>query len=98
MNKKTNSVIFMVVATLVNVLLLVLYFTLGIVLMALFAQLFPESGLLPILMLIVFILAIALSFLTYSKLVKWAVAKFSLEDKMDPIFSSRRNRNRSRLD
>lgn len=98
MNKKTNSVIFMVVATLVNVLLLVLYFTLGIVLMALFAQLFPESGLLPILMLIVFILAIALSFLTYSKLVKWAVAKFSLEDKMDPIFSSRRNRNRSRMD
>ena len=98
MNKKTNSVIFMVVATLVNVLLLVLYFTLGIVLMALFAQLFPESGLLPILMLIVFILAIALSFLTYSKLVKWAVAKFSLEDKMDPIFSSRRNKNRSRMD
>ena len=98
MNKKTNSVIFMVVATLVNVLLLVLYFTLGIVLMALFAQLFPESGLLPILMLIVFILAIALSFLTYSKLVKWAVAKFSLEDKMDPIFSSRRNRNRSCMD
>ena len=89
----------MVVATLVNVLLLVLYFTLGIVLMALFAQLFPESGLLlPILMLIVFILAIALSFLTYSKLVKWAVAKFSLEDKMDPIFSSRRNRNRSCMD
>lgn len=88
----------MVVATLVNVLLLVLYFTLGIVLMALFAQLFPESGLLPILMLIVFILAIAFSFLTYSKLVKWAVAKFSLEDKMDPIFSSRRNRNRSRMD
>lgn len=88
----------MVVATLVNVLLLVLYFTLGIVLMALFAQLFPESGLLPILMLIVFILAIALSFLTYSKLVKWAVVKFSLEDKMDPIFSSRRNRNRSRMD
>ena len=77
MNKKTNSVIFMVVATLVK---------------------FPESGLLPILMLLVFILAIALSFLTYSKLVKWAVAKFSLEEKMDPIFSSRRNKNRSRMD
>ena len=98
MNKKTNSVIFMVVATLVNVLLLVLYFALGIVLMVLFAQFFPESGLLPILMLLVFILAIALSFLTYSKLVKWAVAKFSLEEKMDPIFSSRRNKNRSRMD
>lgn len=88
----------MVVATLVNVLLLVLYFALGIVLTALFAQFFPESGLLPILMLLVFILAIALSFLTYSKLVKWAVAKFSLEEKMDPIFSSRRNKNRSRMD
>lgn len=88
----------MVVATLVNVLLLVLYFTLGIILMALFAHFFPSSALLPILMLLVFIMAVALSFLTYSKLMKWAVAKFSLEEKMDPVFSSRRNRNRSRMD
>ena len=47
---------------------------------------------------IVFIGAIALSFMLYSRLVKWAMKKFDLEDRMDPIFSSKRNSSRSRMD
>ena len=52
----------------------------------------------PALILIVFIGAIALSFMLYSRLVKWAMKKFDLEDRMDPIFSSKRNSRRNRLD
>ncbi len=97
MSKKTNSVIFMVVATLVNILLLIVYFIIGFVLVGLFASYFPESPLVPVIIMVMFIACIALSFLTYSKLVKWATEKFGLEDKMDPIFTPKRNR-RNRMD
>ena len=45
-----------------------------------------------------FVGAIVLSFFVYSRLVKWATKKFDLEEKMDPLFSSRRNRSRDRMD
>ena len=47
-------------------------------------------GLVPALMILVFLAAIVLGFFAYSKLVKWAIDRFNLEEKMDPIFSSGR--------
>ena len=98
MSKKSNTLVFMIVATIVNIVLLGLFFIIGLTILNIIASYFPSSGLIPALMLIVFVLAIALSFIVYSKLVKWAMAKFSLEDKMDPLLSSKRNRSRNRME
>ena len=46
-------------------------------------------------MLAVFVLSIVLSMLVYSKLVKWVTAKYGLEDKLAPLFSSGKNRRKS---
>ena len=97
MSKKTNSLIFMLVATLVNVAILLVYFVVGILLLNFLSAAFPESALIPAMIILVFLAVIVLSFMTYSKLVKWVNKRFNLEDKMDPLFSSRKGR-RDRMD
>lgn len=98
MSKKSNSIVFMLVATVVNILLLIVFFILGFLLLNWIASTFPAAeSMLSVLMLVVFILAIVLSFIVYSKLVKWANNKFNLEDKLDPLFVSKKNR-RGRTD
>lgn len=97
MNKKGKTVVFMIVATLVNLLLLVIFFfLLFLLLFALLPTLVPAvmeiqamSFILPLLW---FVGSIVLSFLVYSKLIKWVSAKYNLEDKLDPIFTPKRNR------
>ncbi len=97
LNKKGKTVVFMIIATLLNLVLLAVFFLL------LFAFLF---GLLPTLVPAVmeipamsFVLpllwfggAIFLSFLVYSRLIRWATVKFDLENKLDPIFTPKKNR------
>lgn len=92
MSKKTNSLVFMLVATLLNLVLLVIFFIIGMVLISLFANAYPDSSMIPVLMVVVFLAAIAGSFLIYSKIVKWANKKYSLEDKLDPIFGGKNRR------
>ena len=44
----------------------------------------------PLLIGLVFLGSIVLSFLVYSKLVKFVVNKYKLEDKMDPLFGGKK--------
>ena len=98
MNKKTNSLIFMLVATAVNILLLCVFFILGLIVLNLIAAVLPDdSSIIAILMVVMFVGVIVLSFFVYSKLAKWVIKKFDLEEKLDPIFSNKNNR-RNRLD
>jgi hypothetical protein len=82
----------MLVATLVNLLLLVVFFIIGFVLISLYLNANPESTLAPLLIGLVFLGSILLSFLVYSKLVKFVVNKFDLESKMDPLFGGSRKK------
>lgn len=98
MSKKSNSVVFMLVATLVNLLLMVIFFIIGFVVIGLLISSFPSlEESIPILTLAVFVVAIFGSFLVYNKLVKWATERFKLEEKLDPLFTPKRNR-RNKLD
>ncbi len=85
MSKKTNSLLFILAATVLNLVLLILLFIIGFIILSLL-PLQENQNLLMGGIAVVFILAIVLSFLIYSKIVKWAIAKFNLEDKMDPLF------------
>lgn len=95
MNKKTNSIIFMAVATVVNLVLMFVLIILGIVLVSLI-PFGDNTSLYSICIFIVFFGAIFLSFKIYSKLVEWATVKFSLEEKLDPIFTPKKNRKDKR--
>lgn len=94
MGKKANTLLFMVIATVLNVVLLGAFMLLGIFLVGKLNQWFPslsESAMAPpLLLLAVFIISTVLAFFIYNKIVKWANKKFHLEDKLYPFFSPRR--------
>ena len=54
MSKKTNSLIFMVIATIVNVVILLVFCVVGLLLLNALAGAFPESPLIPALIILVF--------------------------------------------
>ncbi len=95
MSKKTNSLVFMLLATVVNLILMVVLFIVGFVIIGILLTKYPalESAMF-VLTLLVFVFAIFGSFFIYSRVVKWATNKFSLEDKLDPIFTPKRNRRK----
>ena len=95
MRKKTNSLIFMAVATLVNLVLLFVTLVAGIVILSLL-PISDSPNAYAIGIFVVFLLGIVISFTIYSKLVKWATVKFNLEDKLDPLLTPKRNRRDKR--
>ena len=72
-------------------MLLLFFIILGFVLVSILLDRVPSiAEAAGILTLLVFILALALSFIVYSRLVKWAAKKFSLEENLYPIFMSKK--------
>ena len=86
----------MLIATVVNLLLLMIFFILGFVILNLVISAMPDNAaVVQIGVVVVFIAAIGLSFVVYTKLVNFITKKFSLEEKLDPLFvrkGSRRQR------
>ena len=98
MSKKGNSVAFMIIMTLVNLLLLFVCFVVfGVIIMFIMSKipaLQEAGGISMLFVLLWFGLSIGGSFLIYSKLVKWAIAKFDLENKLDPLFTPKKSRKK----
>jgi hypothetical protein len=90
MSKKTNTLLFILGATFFNIIITVVCFTVLLVLYARFmAPLLPEAGRswgFPV----IFIAAIALSFVIYRVVLKQIMKKIAVEKYFDPIFGSRR--------
>ena len=87
MSKKTNSLIFMLLATLLNLVLLIVFFILGFVILNLVISAMPENvAVVQIGVVLVFVFAISLSFFVYSRIVNLLTKKFNLEEKLDPLF------------
>ena len=83
----------MLVATVLNLVLLMIFFIVGFVVLNLVINKFPSiDSAIPVLTILVFVVSIFGSFFVYSRIVKWATAKFNLEDKLDPLFTPKRNR------
>ena len=89
MNKKTNTVIFILVATVFNVIFTLLCFLLLLLIFSQFLfPVLPEDSVawaLPIL----FVLSIVASFFVYRILVKYLMKKVDVEKYFDPLFSRR---------
>ncbi|MDR3139204.1 MAG: leader peptide processing enzyme [Treponema sp.] len=90
MSKKTNTLWFILGATVFNVLSTVISFLVLFVLYFRFlSPMLPESAA-PIGIIFVFIGAIALSFVLYRFILKRITAKIDLDKHFDPLFGRRR--------
>ncbi len=92
MNKKANTAIFIVIATILNIVLMLALFLLSFVLIARFGD--PESSLLPLWLGLAFIVSIGGSFLLYSMVVKLISKKFNMEEHLAPLWTSRKQKKR----
>ncbi|MGE4583974.1 MAG: leader peptide processing enzyme [Sphaerochaeta sp.] len=88
MSKKTNTLWFMLAATVVNILLMMILFIICFVLITRFVD--PNSSLIPLWLGLTFLVSIGGSFFVYSRIIKWMNAKYKLEDKLDPLFNPKR--------
>lgn len=92
MSKKSNTIIFMLGATMFNILVTVLSFIiLFIVYSQLIAPHIPQENAaigLPV----IFIGAILLSFLIYRTVLKYIMKKIDVEKHFDPLFKPRRKK------
>lgn len=95
MSKKTNTIWFMLAATVLNILLMMLLFIICFILITRFVD--PDSSLIPLWLGLTFLVSIGGSFWVYSRLIKWMNTKYNLEENLSPLFSRKRpNRNRDR--
>ena len=91
MTNKQNTIVFIIVGTLVSVLLTLL---IGGALILLSLLIFKNN---PNAFMIAFAVSLIgsmfLSMLTYQKLVLWVIKKFNLSDKLDPLFVKKQKKN-----
>lgn len=89
MNKKANTILFMLGATVLNVVMMIVIF---LALMLLYAWIVPggfgtQAG--QIVGIVLFLGSIGLTYFIYHKLVKWISRKWDLEQYFDPIFGKK---------
>ncbi len=92
MSKKSNTVWFMLGATVLNILLMLILFFGCFILIARFVD--PQSSLVPLWLGLSFLVSIGGSFWLYSLVIKWMSRRFELEEKLAPLFSRKRKHPR----
>ncbi len=89
MNKKLNTILFMLGGTILNIFLMLAFFL--VLLFGANIVITPETA--PTVKMLIFLLVIVLSvvgaFLVYSKIIKWVSGKWDLEKTMHPLFGKR---------
>ena len=88
MNKKANSILFILCGTILNVLLAIV-FGLGLCILSLWAL--QQIGVAASMTVIVvaIICGLLLAMFVYTKISRWVITRFNLEDQLDPLFKPR---------
>lgn len=96
MNKKVNTALFMLGATLVNIILMLV---LLVFLIFLIGRLFPDpsSTLAQVLLIAAFLLALGGSFGIYTLIIKLISKKYDLDKYLHPIFKPRHRKGGGRM-
>ena len=93
MSKTTNSIVFILLATVVNIVVMILLFFLCLFLGShIFDLNDVNSNLGPAVLGGSVIISMGGTLFLYSKLMKWATVKFKLDEKLSPIFKRKRNK------
>jgi putative effector of murein hydrolase len=85
-NKKTNTILFMLGATVVNVILMVIVFVILFWVYGRFIAPSVSPQATSYIMIALFVGSIALTYFIYHRIVKWISNKWNLDDYFDPIF------------
>ncbi|MEA1911041.1 MAG: leader peptide processing enzyme [Spirochaetota bacterium] len=88
MNKKINTVLFILGASILNVILMILFMTLGLALISLIIPDNISPTLASALFIMVFLLSVGGSFLAYHKGIKLLAKKIDMDKYFHPIFKS----------
>ena len=89
--KKRNTAIFILIATVVNVVLMVIFMVGGYVLLARFAS--PEDTTAnQIWLILVFLGSIGLAWFIYSRMIKWYTKRVDVEKNFAPLISPRKKK------
>ncbi|HPO03332.1 leader peptide processing enzyme [Treponema zuelzerae] len=90
MNKKANTLLFILGGTVVNVILAILFIGLALYGVSLLVPYFGNSvgTIVPF----AFVAGIVLAMFAYQRLTRWVIERFHLSDKMEPLFSNPRKR------
>ena len=90
MNKKLNTALFIVGASILNVILMIIFITIGMVILS---KIIPENTsptLISVLFILVFLLSVAGSFFVYHKSIRILAGKINMDKYFHPIFNSKK--------
>ncbi|MCF6335168.1 MAG: leader peptide processing enzyme [Spirochaetales bacterium] len=90
MNKKLNTALFIVGASILNVILMIIFITIGLIILS---KIVPENispTFASVLFILIFLLSIAGSFFVYHKSIRILSGKINMDKYFHPIFSSRK--------
>ena len=84
--KKRNTAIFMVIATVINIVLMTVFMLIGYILLVRFANPDkPEAG--QIWLIVIFIGSIILAWFVYSRMIKWYTKRVDVNEKFAPLIT-----------
>lgn len=96
MSKKTNTIIFVVVGTIVNVILSMIF---AVAFSLLCLSILPEGfGATFSIVTFAFFGGAILGMFVYQKIANFVFVKFNLEDKLDPIFAANKFKKKKKYD
>ncbi|WP_319559525.1 leader peptide processing enzyme [Marispirochaeta sp.] len=90
MNKKTNTLLFVAGATVVNIILMFVFLIAGIVILSIVLPRDIHPGIAQGAFVLLFILSVIGSFLVYHRIMKILAAKIELDKYFEPIFPGRK--------
>ena len=84
--KKRNTALFMLVATVINIVLMTVFMLIGYILLVRFADPEkPEAG--QIWLIVIFIGSIILAWFVYSRMIKWYTKRVDVNEKFAPLIT-----------
>ena len=86
MNKRLNSVLFIVGATVANILSMVVIFATFMVLFARFLAPHLAPGANQVILLVLFVGSVIITYVLYHRFMKWLAEKYNLQDYFGPLF------------
>lgn len=92
MNKRLNSILFIIAATIANIVVMMVLF---LVLTLLYAQLLAprlSPGTNQFVLLVLFVGSVIATYIIYHRVMKWASARYALEEHFVPLFGSSHRR------
>ena len=86
--KKRNTAVFVLIATIINIILMMVFMLVGYILLARFGNPDNPNGA-QIWLIVIFLGSIGLSWFIYSRMVKWYTKRVDVEKKFAPLITPR---------